>query len=116
MSKFPLALCAFVCALPIQAKDRVRVHVEFGSSDRVVISEYYRGHNVKGLPPGIEKQLRRNGRLPPGLVKKLRPFPAELERRLPPLAPGTRRCLVEDRAIIYNPQSMVVLDVMVLIR
>ena len=37
------------------------------------------------LPPGLEKQLVRNGTLPPGLQKRLYPAPAELERCLPPL-------------------------------
>lgn len=36
------------------------------------------------LPPGLEKQLARNGTLPPGLQKRIQPCPPELVRVLPP--------------------------------
>src|ERR1051325_10862221 len=53
----------------------------FAPEHRFAIANYYRGRR---LPPGLEKQLRRNGTLPPGLQKKMAPFPAEVEMRLPP--------------------------------
>src|SRR5215471_4082467 len=36
------------------------------------------------LPPGLERQLRVRGTLPPGLRKKMMPCPEEIEQRLPP--------------------------------
>jgi hypothetical protein len=63
------------------------------------------------LPPGLEKQLRRNGHLPPGLEKKLMPFPVELERRLPPLMPGTTRGMIGASAVILNSKTSLILDV-----
>ena len=108
---------ALLCIAPLQAKkDKNRGYAEFRADDRAIIYEYYRARPHGKLPPGLEKQLRRNGRLPPGLEKKMQPFPVELESRLPPLAPGTRRCLIDDRALIYNPRSMAILDVMIVIR
>src|SRR5712671_389833 len=63
------------------------------------------------LPPGLEKQLRRNGRLPPGLQERVNPFPADLERRLPPLPPIYRRGTVGDQAVIYDSKTMAILDI-----
>jgi hypothetical protein len=63
------------------------------------------------LPPGLEKQLQRNGHLPPGLEKKLNPFPAELERRLPPLREGLMRGVIGDSAIIMERKTSRILDV-----
>ncbi|MDE3165012.1 MAG: hypothetical protein KGN36_04325, partial [Acidobacteriota bacterium] len=66
--------------------------VRFRTEEIRTIHDYY--HPASGLPPGLakrsdlppglEKQLRRNGTLPPGLQKKLVAFPPDLERRLPP--------------------------------
>ena len=63
------------------------------------------------LPPGLEKQLRRNGHLPPGLEKKLYPFPAALERRLPPLRPGLTRGMIGIHAVIMDKKTSLILDV-----
>ncbi len=63
------------------------------------------------LPPGLQKQLRRNGHLPPGLEKKLRPFPVDLERRLPPLRPGLIRGMIGGSAIIMDKKTSVILDI-----
>jgi hypothetical protein len=67
------------------------------------------------LPPGLEKQLRRNGQLPPGLAKRLVPFPADLERRLPP-QPGCRRAVLDSWALLIHDATNVVLDIIDLTR
>ena len=98
--------------------------VVFSGSDREVIRDYIHGLPAAGLPPGLakrggslppglEKQLRKNGTLPPGLQKKVTPFPVELERRLPGLAPDLERIFVEGRAVIYNRRTRAILDVIV---
>jgi hypothetical protein len=62
------------------------------------------------LPPGLQKQLRRNGRLPPGLEKKLVPFPAHVEARLPPCPPDVRRGFIGGVAVMYSSRTGLVLD------
>ena len=94
----------------------------FSESDRQVIGQYVRGLSTDSLPPGLakrsgnlppglQKQLQRNGQLPPGLAKKIAAFPVELERRLPPLKPGLVRGVIEGRAVIYNAKTSVILDI-----
>ncbi|MBF8270886.1 MAG: hypothetical protein HW386_2595 [Gammaproteobacteria bacterium] len=50
------------------------------------------------LPPGLEKQLQKNGTLPPGLAK--RNLPPDLEQQLPPPPKGYERQIVEDATIV----------------
>lgn len=114
----------------VQGKDKPRrragtaVAVSiFTGSDVETIRGYWRGGpsglppglaKRGSLPPGIAKQLYRHGRLPPGLEKRLVYFPPELEVRLAPLYPGLRRCFLEGRALIINPKTHVIVDVLVL--
>lgn len=97
----------------------------FIGKDRDAIRHYYSvrpGNLPPGLakrggdlPPGLEKQLRRKGHLPPGLDKRIVALPVELERQLAPLKPGLVRGVIEGRAVIYNPKTSVVLDVLVIL-
>lgn len=67
------------------------------------------------LPPGLERQLQRNGTLPPGLQKRVEPFPVELEQQLPRLPSGYSRVIVAGRALILDSNNMI-LDLLTLIR
>jgi hypothetical protein len=98
----------------------------FIAKDRRILRDYVANYPGGGLPPGLakrkgalppglQKQLRRNGRLPRGLEKKIFHFPAKLERRLSPLVPGLRRGFIGGRAVIYNPKTSVIVDVVVLL-
>jgi hypothetical protein len=110
--------CVFVLTGALAAKQKGRgrgrgdeKRQRFEQNDVRVIVEYYRAHDEGyRMPPGLAKQLRRNGRLPPGLEKKLVPFPAEIERRLPPCPYGLRRGLIEGVAVMYNPRTGIVVD------
>lgn len=89
----------------------------FASGDRSYVTNYFRSNGLppglakkSDLPPGLEKQLRRNGRLPPGLEKKLVPFPAQIEARLPPCPPDVHRGLMGGVAVMYNSRTGLVLD------
>jgi hypothetical protein len=55
--------------------------------------------------------LAKNGRLPRGLEKRLTPFPAELNDRLSPLQSGLARIFIHGRAVIFNRETRVILDV-----
>ncbi|MBI4401153.1 MAG: hypothetical protein HY581_05940 [Nitrospirae bacterium] len=63
------------------------------------------------LPPGIEKQLERNGTLPQGLEKEMEPLPRELEERLKPLPPDHVRVVVGTDIIVMNKTTQKILDI-----
>ena len=63
------------------------------------------------LPPGLEKQLIRNGSLPPGLQKKMYRCPEDLDRRLPPPPPDCGHFLVGGHVVLLNVRTNVVLDI-----
>ena len=65
----------------------------------------------EGLPPGLERQLERNGHLPPGLEKKMQPVPDVVCRRLPPVPEGYSRGYYGGHVIVYNPHTSIILDV-----
>src|SRR5438270_2288745 len=115
-----LPVLLLLVLIPAQAKekpgrgrgrDKGEAVEVFRSGDRAFIADYYRSR-PGGLPPGLEKQLRRNGRLPPGLEKRLTPFPPEVESRLPPCPPDVRRGMVGGVALMYSSRTGLVLDVM----
>src|SRR5258708_2169120 len=54
------------------------------------------------LPPGLERQLRVRGTLPPGLRKKMLPCPQELERQLPPPPPGSAHVVIGGSIVLGN--------------
>lgn len=92
----------------------------FTEHDRGVVASYYRYHRSElppglarreALPPGLQKYLRRNGHLPPGLQKRIVWFPADLDRQLPPVPSGYRRCWVGDNVVIVNPRTFAIFDV-----
>ncbi len=89
----------------------------FSSRDQEVIRDFFRvntsnlppGLAKRGgsLPPGLEKQLQRNGKLPPGLDKRLEPFPPDLRERLPRLPSGYTRRILGIQALILDSQNII---------
>jgi hypothetical protein len=63
------------------------------------------------LPPGLEKQLVRNGTLPPGLQKRFYLAPVELERRLPPPPPDCAHVLIGGHIVLLNRKTNLIVDV-----
>jgi hypothetical protein len=105
--------------------DRERDEVDpptFSSSDRRVIqscmadsySNLPPGLAKKDrLPPGLEKQLQRNGTLPPGLQKRVQPLPGVCQSQLSPLPSGWMRVVLSGRVLLLN-RSNRILDVLAL--
>ena len=98
------------------------IAVRFSSEQVRVIRDWFASpDNLKGLPPGLAKreslppglqrQLVRNGKLPPGLEKKIQPLPQEIETRLPRLPEGTRRIVISGNVILWNDKASVILDI-----
>ena len=63
------------------------------------------------LPPGLEKQLERNGTLPPGLQKRIQPCPEDLVRRLPPPPPDCEHVLIAGHIVLLNRRTNIILDI-----
>ncbi len=62
------------------------------------------------LPPGLEKQLKRNGHLPPGLEKKA--LPPSLARQLPPVPRGYERVVVDNDVLLIELASGLIVDIL----
>ena len=62
------------------------------------------------LPPGLQKQLERNGTLPPGLAK--RALPDDLKRMLPRRHPSHERTIVNDDVVLIEKATGRILDIL----
>ena len=60
------------------------------------------------LPPGLERQLQRNGTLPPGLQKKVQPLPSQCSINLPKLPADWSRVVLGDRVIVLDPAKRII--------
>ncbi len=92
--------------------DRVIV---FTDVHRTTIYNYYGpNYRPRGLPPGLQRQLVRNGQLPPGL--QMYDLPPGLDRQLGPVPVGYKRVIIGDQIVLYAIATMLILDVINLIR
>ncbi|HET9360195.1 MAG TPA: hypothetical protein VFO58_10605 [Vicinamibacterales bacterium] len=97
------------------------LRAEIGQKDRDAIARYFKDNTAglppglakrgADLPPGLEKQLQKNGKLPPGLEKKLEPVPAPLERQLGGLPDGYSRRVLGQHLIVVNEKTKQIGDV-----
>jgi hypothetical protein len=62
------------------------------------------------LPPGLQRQLQRNGALPPGLQKRVQPLPLALEQQLPPIMVGMRRVVLSGNVILLEVATSRIVD------
>jgi outer membrane lipoprotein SlyB len=91
--------------------------VEFSSRERRIIGDCF-VDNRSGLPPGLakrdhlppglERQVRRNGTLPPGLQKRVQPLPGVCTSRLPRLPRDWARVVLSGRIILLDPTNRIV--------
>jgi len=97
--------------------DEGRGPVEFSPRERRIISDCFvenRSDLPPGLakrdrlPPGLERQLQRNGTLPPGLQKRVQPLPGVCTARLPRLPQDWVRVVLGGRIILLNPTQRIV--------
>ncbi|MBZ5512828.1 MAG: hypothetical protein LAN70_16900 [Acidobacteriia bacterium] len=59
------------------------------------------------LPPGLERQLERNGTLPPALESRAEPLPDVCNARLPRLPLDWSRVVVGNRVLLLDPRSRI---------
>jgi hypothetical protein len=90
---------------------------EFSPRDRRIISDCLvenRSDLPPGLakrdrlPPGLERQLQRNGTLPPGLQRRVQPLPDFCTARLPRLPHDWVRVVLGGRIILLDPAQRIV--------
>jgi hypothetical protein len=60
------------------------------------------------LPPGLERQLQRNGTLPPGLQKRVQPLPYQCTKGLPRLPRNWSRVVLSGRVILLDSRQTIV--------
>lgn len=60
------------------------------------------------LPPGLERQVQRNGTLPPGLQKKVTGLPGECSVGLPRLPARWERVILGSRVLLLDPARRIV--------
>ena len=60
------------------------------------------------LPPGLEKQIQRNGTLPPGLEKRVRQLPYACSDELPNIPGGWERVILSGRILLLNRDRRIV--------
>jgi hypothetical protein len=90
------------------SRDGDRQSRYFRHEDSVPIAQYYGG--PRNLPPGLQKKYYRTGILPPGWQRKMRPFPPELVRQLPPPPPNCEFGYIDGVAIVYDRRTRIILD------
>ena len=61
------------------------------------------------LPPGLQKQLERNGTLPPGLAK--RDLPADLESQLRPVDGSLERVIADSHVMLVEKATGIIKDI-----
>jgi len=99
-----------------QGEDDRRGDYTFSDHDRVILrgclSDNYSNlppglAKRDRLPPGLEKQLQRNGSLPPGLQKRVRPLPESCEVQLPRLPREWERVILGGRIILLDGRETI---------
>jgi hypothetical protein len=97
--------------------DDDRGPMEFSPRDRRIISDCLQENRSDlppglakrdRLPPGLERQVQRNGTLPPGLQKRVQPLPGFCTARLPRLRPDWVRVVLGARIILLDPTQRIV--------
>ena len=105
-------------ASPAMAAE-IGAEITFSSDEAAIIRAWYSdrdGHrrpekkNGRSLPPGIARNLARGKQLPPGIAKQT--LPSGLIDRLPPVAKGYERIIVDGKVLLVEIATQVVHDIL----
>ena len=105
-----------------KAADQAAQGRAFGKDHKKIIRNWFSDKkNLDGLPPGLAKreqlppglqrQLQKNGTLPPGWQKRFQPLPKALERSLPKPSPGLKRGIIGGNLALVEETSEKILDI-----
>jgi len=111
---FKIARTATKPVSDVEIVVRPTVNVVFSPREIEVIRAHY-SLQERSLPSGLQKKVARGGQLPAGWQRKMEPFPASLDRVLTPLPGNYRRGVIEGHAVIYDPMSQAIYDILQLI-
>ena len=111
---FKIARTATKPVSDVEIVVRPILNVVFSPREIEVIRAHY-STLERSLPPGLQKKVARGGQLPAGWQRKMEPFPASLDRVLTPLPGNYRRGVIDGHAVIYDPMSQAIYDVLQLI-
>jgi hypothetical protein len=78
----------------------------FRDRDVVVIRDYYRPY-YRPVAPGLRRFYVRNGYLPNGWARRIRPVPVYIERDLYPVPRGYRRGLIDGHVVVHNERGLI---------
>jgi len=113
-----IAAAMLLLAVPSDAGE-IGIDVVFTDREASIIRAYYQDHSEprngknkgrKGLPPGIEKNLERGKRLPPGIAKQV--LPSGLRNQLPPPPSGFERIEISGKVLLVEVATQVIHDVL----
>lgn len=96
-----------------QEEEQSLVEAVITEAERRIFRDYFGSRPNAGrtkMPPGIEKQLVRNRTLPQGVVR--RGLPRDLARALPARLKNYEFVLVEDRVLLVDRATDMILDAM----
>ena len=82
----------------------------FRPQDNAYWNQYYNG--PRNLPPGLRKKYYRNGTLPPGWQNQWQPLPQQAYSQLPPPPAGYQAGYYNGYAVVVNPRTRVIYDVL----
>ncbi len=121
----PLLILTFLFAVsvpPVAAQTTDVTGEAFSAIEKKIIEDFFGeqaadavsgGNKNKGkigeLPPGLQMQLEKNGRLPPGLAKK--ELPPGLAKRLGSTRTGLERLIIDDDVLLVEEATGIVYDI-----
>mgnify|MGYP001556190976 FL=1 len=116
---YGLAIATLVYFSAPASAGEVGVGVVFTDGEAAIIRAYYRDEvsvrssknkKVKGLPPGIARNLQRGKSLPPGIAKQA--LPTGLVSLLPPPPHGYERVVLSGKVLLVEVATQVIHDVL----
>ncbi len=97
-------------------EEDIPAEMGFSARDRRLVRNCFRDHasnlppglaKRSELPPGLERQLQKNGTLPPGLQKRVEPLPEICENELPRLPRNLERVVYNRRVMLIDAASKI---------